>query len=125
MTIRFAWRSSLLDDDFPAAAFEQLRNAVELATPFNRLAWLRGAEQALGAGQRLRVLLGWHGERLVLCLPLLHGRERKAGLPLQVVRHLGFPSATAWRCWWPRTRCRPCPGHWRKSAASCPMPCCN
>lgn len=91
MTIRFAWRSSLLDDDFPTAAFEQLRNAVELATPFNRLAWLRGAEQALDAGQRLRVLLGWHGERLVLCLPLLHGRERKAGLPLQVVRHLGFP----------------------------------
>ncbi|QLL10835.1 GNAT family N-acetyltransferase [Pseudomonas chlororaphis] len=91
MTIRFAWRTSLLDHDFPAAAFEQLRNAVELATPFNRLVWLRGAEQALDAGQRLRVLLGWHGERLVLCLPLLHGREHKAGLPLQVVRHLGFP----------------------------------
>ncbi|AZC31004.1 GNAT family N-acetyltransferase [Pseudomonas chlororaphis] len=91
MTIRFAWRSSLLDEDFPVAAFEQLRNTVELATPFNRLAWLRGAEQALDAGQRLRVLLGWHGERLVLCLPLLHGRERKAGLPLPVVRHLGFP----------------------------------
>lgn len=91
MTIRFAWCSSLLDDDFPATAFEQLRNVVELATPFNRLAWLRGAEQALDPGQRLRVLLGWHGERLVLCLPLLHGRERKAGLPLQVVRHLGFP----------------------------------
>ncbi|OLF54202.1 GNAT family N-acetyltransferase [Pseudomonas chlororaphis] len=91
MTIRFDWRPSLLDPDFPAADLAQLHDAVDAATPFNRLAWLRGAELALEPTQRLRVLLGWHGEHLVLCLPLVHGRERKAGMAWPVVRHLGFP----------------------------------
>ena len=91
MNLRLEWRCSLKDEDFPAAAYEQLCDASPQATPFNRLAWLRGAEQVLSKRQRLQVLLGWDQQELVLCLPLIHCRERKAGWPVQVVRHLGFP----------------------------------
>ncbi len=90
MKLRWQWCASLGAQDFPARAYEQLRQQVEGATPFNRLSWLRGAEQALQQ-QQLQILLGWQGEQLLLCLPLIRGRESRAGLTLQVVRHLGHP----------------------------------
>lgn len=90
MNLRWQWCASLGAQDFPAGAYEQLRQQVEGATPFNRLSWLRGAEQALQQ-QQLQILLGWQGERLLLCLPLIRGRESRAGMRLQVVRHLGHP----------------------------------
>ncbi|PUA47371.1 cellulose biosynthesis protein [Pseudomonas protegens] len=90
MNLRWQWCASLGAQDFPAGAYEQLRQQVEGATPFNRLSWLRGAEQALRQ-QQLQILLGWQGEQLLLCLPLIRGRESRAGLRLQVVRHLGHP----------------------------------
>lgn len=90
MSLRWQWCTSLWVQDFPVQAYEQLRQQVEHATPFNRLSWLRGAERALQP-QQLHILLGWQGERLVLCLPLIVGRESRAGLPLRVLRHLGHP----------------------------------
>ncbi|WP_047286651.1 GNAT family N-acetyltransferase [Pseudomonas protegens] len=90
MSLRWQWCASLCTQDFPVAAYEQLRQQVPQATPFNRLSWLQGAERALDQ-RRLQILLGWHGQRLVLCLPLTLGRETRAGLRLQVVRHLGHP----------------------------------
>ncbi|MGC5698727.1 GNAT family N-acetyltransferase [Pseudomonas sp. NFXW11] len=92
MKLRWQWCASLLAEDFPVGAYEQLRCSVEGATPFNRLGWLRGAESALH-GQRLQILLGWQDQRLLLCLPLIAGRESRAGLPLRVLRHLGHPLA--------------------------------
>jgi CelD/BcsL family acetyltransferase involved in cellulose biosynthesis len=89
--LRFEWHSSLLGGDFPVAAYEQLRATAPFATPFNRLAWLRGAEQALSKNQTLHVLLGWDEQQLVLCLPLIYCHEHKARWPIRVVRHLGFP----------------------------------
>lgn len=91
MKVRFDWRTSLLDNDFPAMDFETLRDGIEYSTPFNRLGWLRGTERAISTGQSLHVLLGWQAQRLVLCLPLIYCHERKAGLAIKVVRHLGFP----------------------------------
>lgn len=90
MNLRWQWCASLGAQDFPAGAYEQLRQQVEGATPFNRLSWLQGAEQALQQ-QQLQILLGWQGERLLLCLPLIRCRESRAGMRLQVVRHLGHP----------------------------------
>lgn len=90
MNLRWQWCTSLSAQDFPVKAYEQLRQTVEQATPFNRLSWLRGAEQAL-QDQQLQILLGWQDQRLLLCLPLIRGRESRAGLTLQVVRHLGHP----------------------------------
>lgn len=90
MKLRWQWCTSLSAQDFPVEAYEQLRQTVEQATPFNRLSWLRGAEQAL-QNQQLQILLGWQEQRLLLCLPLIRGREPRAGLTLQVVRHLGHP----------------------------------
>lgn len=91
MSMQLSWCRSLQGDAFPAAAFQQLLGEIEYATPFNRLAWLRGAELGLPPEQTLHVLMGWKKQRLVLCLPLIYCREKKAGLPLRVVRHLGFP----------------------------------
>ncbi|NBF08046.1 GNAT family N-acetyltransferase [Pseudomonas sp. Fl4BN1] len=91
MSFRWQWCASLAAADFPVAAYEQLRQRCVDATPFNRLSWLQGAEQALDGRQHLQILLGWQDQQLLLCLPLIRGRERKAGLPLQVVRHLGHP----------------------------------
>ncbi|BCQ69253.1 hypothetical protein PEQA60_32430 [Pseudomonas sp. Eqa60] len=90
MSLRWQWCASLCTQDFPVAAYEQLHQQVPQATPFNRLSWLQGAERALDH-RHLQILLGWHGQRLVLCLPLTLGRETRAGLRLQVVRHLGHP----------------------------------
>lgn len=90
MNLRWQWCTSLGTEDFPVDAYEQLRQGLLQATPFNRLSWLRGAERALD-NRQLRVLLGWHGQRLLLCLPLTLGREPRAGLSLQVLRHLGHP----------------------------------
>jgi len=93
MVMRFEWRTSLCAADFPATAYEALRLRVTDHTPFNHLGWLCAAEQALGEHQRLHVLLGWDADQLRLCLPLVAGRERFAGLPFRVLHHLGYPLA--------------------------------
>ncbi|RKS28437.1 acetyltransferase (GNAT) family protein [Pseudomonas sp. WPR_5_2] len=93
MTVRFEWRTSLCAADFPAAAYEALRLRVMDHTPFNALAWMSASEQALTAGERLHVLLGWQGPELVLCLPLVASIERFGGLPFRVLHHLGYPLA--------------------------------
>ena len=91
MMARFEWRTSLCAPDFPAAAYEGLRRRVTDHTPFNTLAWLCASEQALTAGERLHVLLGWQGDELALCLPLVASVERFGRLPFRVLRHLGYP----------------------------------
>lgn len=91
--MRLQWCRSLTAADFPYDGYETLRQRVEQATPFNRLGWLQAAERTLSSDQKLHVLLGWDGPRLVLCLPLLDCRERRAGLPFRVLRHLGYPLA--------------------------------
>ncbi|CAI8915255.1 GNAT family N-acetyltransferase [Pseudomonas sp. IT-P260] len=93
MTARFEWRTSLCAADFPAVAYEALRLRVTDHTPFNHLGWLCAAEQALSAGERLHILLGWEADELRLCLPLVAGRERFAGVPFRVLHHLGHPLA--------------------------------
>lgn len=93
MAVRFQWLGSLRDPLFPQGAYEQLRQRCPDATPFNTLAWLLPAEAALGPTQQLQVLLAWQADTLCLCLPLVSGRERFAGWPFRVVRHLGFPLA--------------------------------
>ncbi|WP_095083046.1 GNAT family N-acetyltransferase [Pseudomonas sp. Irchel s3h17] len=93
MAVRLQWCMSLCAPDFPEAAYEALRQRVPDATPFNTLAWLRAAEHALQGGTTLQVLLGWQDDQLCLCLPLIACRERFAGLPFRVVRHLGYPLA--------------------------------
>jgi CelD/BcsL family acetyltransferase involved in cellulose biosynthesis len=91
MAARFEWRTSLCAPDFPATAYETLRLRVTDHTPFNALAWMCASEQALKAGERLHVLLGWQGHELVLCLPLVASVERFGGLPFRVLHHLGYP----------------------------------
>ncbi|UVM52570.1 GNAT family N-acetyltransferase [Pseudomonas sp. B21-015] len=91
MMARFEWRTSLCAPDFPTAAYEGLCWRVTDHTPFNTLAWLRASEQALTAGERLHVLLGWQGDELALCLPLVVSVERFGGLPFRVLHHLGYP----------------------------------
>ena len=93
MAARFEWRTSLCAADFPAAAYEALRLRVTDHTPFNTLAWMTASEQALAAGENLHVLLGWQGNELVLCLPLVACVERFGGLPFRVLHHLGYPLA--------------------------------
>ncbi|WP_085586738.1 MULTISPECIES: GNAT family N-acetyltransferase [unclassified Pseudomonas] len=90
---QFEWRTSLCAPDFPAAQYEALRLRVTDHTPFNSLAWLCAAEQALGEDERLHILLGWEADELRLCLPLVAGRERFGGWPFRVVHHLGHPLA--------------------------------
>ncbi|MDR1888045.1 MAG: GNAT family N-acetyltransferase [Zoogloeaceae bacterium] len=89
-TPHFVWYADLATPSFPADAYENLLARLPDATPFNRLAWLRAAANASGA-PRLAVLTAWREARMTLCLPLIHCRERKAGLPFWVVRHLGYP----------------------------------
>lgn len=91
MSARFEWRTSLCTDDFPIAAYESLRQRVTDHTPFNTLAWLYASELALKPGEQLHVLLGWQGEELALCLPLVASVERFARLPFRVLHHLGYP----------------------------------
>ncbi|WP_166225353.1 GNAT family N-acetyltransferase [Pseudomonas atagonensis] len=93
MGARFEWRTSMCAADFPTAAYETLRLQVTEHTPFNNLGWLCAAEQALGEGERLHILLGWEADELRLCLPLVASRERYAGVPFRVVHHLGYPLA--------------------------------
>jgi CelD/BcsL family acetyltransferase involved in cellulose biosynthesis len=93
MAARFEWRTSLCADDFPAAAYEALRLRVTDHTPFNTLAWMAASERALTSGERLHVLLGWEGDELVLCLPLVASVERFGRLPFRVLHHLGYPLA--------------------------------
>ncbi|KAA0959316.1 GNAT family N-acetyltransferase [Pseudomonas sp. ANT_H12B] len=91
MAARFEWRTSLCSADFPTAAYEALRLRVTDHTPFNTLAWMCASEQALTAGENLHVLLGWQGNELALCLPLVMSVERIAKLPFRVLHHLGYP----------------------------------
>ncbi|CAI8934511.1 Acetyltransferase (GNAT) family protein [Pseudomonas sp. IT-196MI5] len=93
MPARFEWRTSLCTDDFPIAAYEALRQRVTDHTPFNKLAWLYASELALKPGEQLHVLLGWQGDELALCLPLVASVERFARLPFRVLHHLGYPLA--------------------------------
>jgi CelD/BcsL family acetyltransferase involved in cellulose biosynthesis len=90
---RFEWRTSLCATDFPAAAYDALCLRVTDHTPFNSLAWLIAAEQALDAGQQVHVLLAWEADELRLCLPLVAGRERFFGVRFRVLHHLGYPLA--------------------------------
>ncbi|MEG2793035.1 MAG: GNAT family N-acetyltransferase [Pseudomonas sp.] len=93
MVMRFEWRTSLCAADFPAAAYEALRQRVTDHTPFNHLGWLCAAEQTLGERERLHILLGWDADELRLCLPLVASRERYFGVPFRVLHHLGYPLA--------------------------------
>lgn len=93
MSARFEWRTSLCAPDFPAEAYEALRLRITDHTPFNTLAWMCASEQALKPGEQLHVLLGWLGEELALCLPLVASVERFARLPFRVLHHLGYPLA--------------------------------
>ncbi|MCT8163366.1 MULTISPECIES: GNAT family N-acetyltransferase [unclassified Pseudomonas] len=93
MALRLSWCASLRTPDFPAADYEALRQRLPGSTPFNHLGWLRAAEAALGPEQQLQVLLGYQGERLCLCLPLVRAREPFGPLHAPVVRHLGYPLA--------------------------------
>ncbi|MFS2202806.1 GNAT family N-acetyltransferase [Pseudomonas sp. Pseusp3] len=93
MSARFEWRTSLCTDDFPVAAYEALRQRVTDHTPFNTLAWLYASELALKPDAQLHVLLGWQGDELALCLPLVASMERFARLPFRVLHHLGYPLA--------------------------------
>jgi len=86
MTPHFAWLRSLSTDDFLAQAYETLRQRIPHATPFNHLAWLRGAQASLQLGQTLHILLAQENGRLLLCLPLLYCRERVLGIPVRIVR---------------------------------------
>lgn len=92
MTYRFAWYAGLDDTEFPADAYEELLSRLAIVTPFNRLGWLRACARHLD-GAHLAVLTAWVDERLVLCLPLVAGRERRRGMCWTVVRHLGYPLA--------------------------------
>jgi CelD/BcsL family acetyltransferase involved in cellulose biosynthesis len=91
VNLHFVWLTRLEGKEFPRRAYAHLHASLSQATPFNRLAWLAGAAQALDRGQSLHVLLAWQKQRLVLCLPLIDCRERKLGLPVRIVRHLGYP----------------------------------
>lgn len=91
--MRFEWCTSLCAADFPAAAYEALRQRVTDHTPFNHLGWLCAAEQTLGERERLHILLGWDADELRLCLPLVASRERYFGVPFRVLHHLGYPLA--------------------------------
>lgn len=91
MTERLEWQTSLCSPTFPAAAYEELCESLIQTTPFNRLAWLRAAEQALDPSCTLHVLLFWQNDRLVGCIPLIRCPLRMFGMAMTEVRHLGHP----------------------------------
>ncbi|CDZ94918.1 GNAT family N-acetyltransferase [Pseudomonas saudiphocaensis] len=91
MNERLEWQTSLCSASFPAAAYEALCKRSAQSTPFNSLAWLRAAEQALQHGCTLHVLLLWQGDRLIGCLPLVRCPLRLLGMTVHEVRHLGHP----------------------------------
>ena len=91
MTERLEWQTSLCTAAFPAAAYEALCERLVQTTPFNRLAWLRAAEQTLSPACKLHVLLLWQSERLVGCIPLIRCPLRMLGVTMTEVRHLGHP----------------------------------
>lgn len=91
MDYRFQWCESLSAPDFPVQAYAHLCERLPHCTPFNHLAWLRAAEHSLEPGQTLHVLLGWSGDQLKLCLPLVRFRDARFGLAWHTLRHLGYP----------------------------------
>ncbi|PXF32854.1 hypothetical protein WH50_02155 [Pokkaliibacter plantistimulans] len=91
MTYRLQWLTSFHDTHFPTADYVSLYQYLPHATPYNHLAWLTAAEDALTADTQLAILLIWQTTQLVGCLPLIRRREQQKGLHFMVVRHLGFP----------------------------------
>ena len=91
MDYRFQWCESLSAPDFPVQAYVQLCERLPHSTPFNHLGWLRAAENSLEPDQTLHVLLGWSGDQLLLCLPLVRFRDVRFGLIWHTLRHLGYP----------------------------------
>ena len=91
MDYRLQWCASLSAPDFPVQAYAQLCERLPHTTPFNHLAWLLAAEHHLESDQQLHVLLGWSGDQLLLCLPLVTFHESHFGVAWRTLRHLGYP----------------------------------
>lgn len=91
MSIRFSWYNSLSDPHFPKQDYSSLAKLTKESTPFNHLAWLKGAEQSLESHQKLHILIGYQGSELVICLPLIICTEKIFKLPVNIIRHLGYP----------------------------------
>lgn len=91
MSIRFVWCNSLSEALFPVQDYSKLLELIPESTPFNHIAWLKGAEQNLETHQQLKILLGYDNNELVICLPLILCAEKALGLPIKVLRHLGYP----------------------------------
>ncbi len=91
MSIQFSWCTSLSEKIFSKQDYSNLVSQVKESTPFNHIAWLAGAEQSLENHQHLKILLGYENTELVVCLPLIVCTEKTLGLPIRVVRHLGYP----------------------------------
>lgn len=91
MSIRFVWCNSLSDALFPTQDYSKLLAQIPESTPFNHTAWLKGAEKSLETNQQLNILLGYDNNELVLCLPMILCTDKKLGLPIKTLRHLGYP----------------------------------
>lgn len=91
MILRSNWSDCLSADELPPGAYDDLLSRVPHSTPFNRLAWLRGAAAALSPEERLWVLQIWQEDRLLVCLPLVRKEERRLGIRWVTLRHLGYP----------------------------------
>ncbi len=89
--IEFSWCSGLKSPSFPEHDYCQLLEDSDDGTPYNHVSWLTGAEENIGLGQHVQILLGRLQGVLVLCLPLLVCKERQGGMPVTVIRHLGYP----------------------------------
>lgn len=86
-TVRAQWFRSLHDPIFPATEYESLVDRHDSSTPYNRLAWLQGAELA-AEKCRVEVLVLRRADRMVACIPMIWDRR---GLGLRTARHLGAP----------------------------------
>ena len=91
MSTQFSWCTSLSDSQFSIHDYSRLINQIKQTTPFNHIAWLRGAEKSLTKNQKLKILLGYKDNELVICLPLIICTEKTFRLPVKTIRHLGYP----------------------------------
>lgn len=92
-SLRARWFRSLYDPAFPAAEYEALVDRHESSTPYNRLAWLRGAELSAGRNE-VETLTVWRESRLLACIPVIWERRGPIWSPgLRIARHLGAPLA--------------------------------
>lgn len=78
------WYGSLRDPAFPSNEYEALVDRHPSSTPYNRLAWLQGAELAATHSE---VLVLRRESQLVACIPVIW--EKRAGA--RIARHLGAP----------------------------------